>query len=34
MIDRRTTPAGRARIIEGNVRDKWILMDIEGGWGR
>jgi len=34
MIDRRTTPARRARIIEGNVRDKWILMGIEGGWGR
>ena len=34
MIDRRTTPAGRARIIEGNVRDKWILMGIEGGRGR
>jgi len=34
MIDRRTTPAGRVRVIEGNVRNKWILMRVERGWGR
>jgi len=34
MVEGRATPAGRVRVIEGNIREKWILVGVEGGWGR